>query len=164
MSFGKQSVTSWFAGMRFRFWSMLASALSPDGCLWVPISTRHSKFDARHAACWRTAFAPLPFYPHLSLSLSLSLSLTHTHTHTFRAASCFDFTVACCGQSSHAILAPKMLPSHTEHPDFLCSPRDIIVPLPPPLPPAPPPPSPHQPPLSRSKQRSAAKKASLALS
>ena len=51
-SFGKQSVTSWFAGMRFfRFRSMFESAVSP-------LSTPCSKSDAHsHVACWCTAWA-----------------------------------------------------------------------------------------------------------
>ena len=135
----------------FRFRSMFESAVSPLGCR---ISTQHSKSDARrHGACWCTELQCLrshPFHPHhftLSLSLSLSLSHAHTHTLTFRAASCYDFAVACCGQSLRAILAPKMLRSLSKnHPDFLFSSRDFIAP------PPPPPPS-----LSRFKQRSVAK-------
>ena len=141
-SFGKQSVTSWFAGMRFfRFRSMLASAVSPLGCR---ISTRHSR-NLTLAAMLRVGVQhsrPLPFHLFhslslsvslsVSLSLSLSLSRSHTHTHTQRVVSCYDFAFACCGQSLRAILAPKMLLSLTENrPDFLCSPRDFIAPIPP---------------------------------
>ena len=53
------------------------------------------------------AFAPPPF------PLSSHHTHTHTHTLTFRAASCYDFAIACHGQSLHATLAPKMLRSFT---------------------------------------------------
>ena len=45
----------------------------------------------------------LPFHPH-HFTHSLSLTLSHTH-------SCYDFAVACNGQSLHSILAPKTLQS-----------------------------------------------------
>ena len=98
-NFGKQSVTFWFAGLRFfRFRSMLESAVSALGCR---ISAQRSKSDARrHAVCWRTAFAPLPFHPHhFTHTHTHTYSLSHIHIHWFRAASCYDFAVACNGQS-----------------------------------------------------------------
>ena len=133
-NFGKQSVTSWFAGMRFfRFRSNFESAESP-------LSLRKS--DARsHVACWRTAwtastrgrggwwfsggmegglvvyatpaFAPPPFppsslYTH-SLSLSLSLSLSQTHTHSFGATSCFDFAMAFYTRAKNATVTYRKI-------------------------------------------------------
>ena len=122
--FGKQSVTSWFAGMRFfRFRSKFESAY---------LHSRHSKSDAHgHAAvgvqralpqrgggegdglsnssiCTPSFSTLITLHTHTySLSPSLSLSLSHT-------ASCCDFAtfaVAWYGQSLCAILAPKMLRS-----------------------------------------------------
>ena len=135
-SFGKQSVTSWFAGMHFsvsglstrsKFGASKAPFLHARlGCLdegggwWfsggmedgLEVIARVLPIELQH-------LHPLSFHRHHfslshTLTLSLSLSLTHTHTHTLRAANWYDFAVACSGQSWHATLAPKMLRSLTE--------------------------------------------------
>ena len=181
-------MTSWFADVRFsvsgwstrsKFKAPYLQARSHVGVQpWLP--RRKGGEGDGLVAGWRTGSKWSQEFctPSLStlitshththtLSLSLSLSLSHyTHTHTFRSANCYDFAVACSGQSLHATLAPKMLQSLAEKSTwfyFLAQRLNSPSPPPPPLPsPASPPSLPRQPPpppstLSLSKQRSFAK-------
>ena len=120
-SFGKQSVTSWFAGMRFfRFRSKFESAVPPLGTQnLTPTAMQHVGVQRRLPGRGRgegdhrtQAFAPPPF--------PLSSLYTHTHTLIFRAASCYDFAVVCHGQSLHASLTPKIIQSLTFRWNSVC--------------------------------------------
>ena len=93
----------------FRFRSKFESAvpplgtqnLTPTAMLHVGVQRRlpgRGRGEGDHGT---QAFAPPPF------PLSSLYTHTHTHTLTFRAASCYDFAVACHGQSLHATLTPK---------------------------------------------------------
>ena len=121
-SFGKQSVTSWFAGMRFfHFWSMFESAVSPLGTrvgVQRELPRRGGGEGDGLVAGWRFSgrmedgleviarvlpielqhlhtpppFPPSSLYTHTHTH---TLSLSHTHTPTFRAARCYYFAVSC---------------------------------------------------------------------
>ena len=101
-SFGKQSVTPWFAGMRFfRFRSKFESAVSPLSIRNLTFATmlrvgvqlalpqRGAEGDglSNSSICTSSFSTLITLHTHtLSLSLSLTLSYTHTHTHTLPAA------------------------------------------------------------------------------
>ena len=104
-SFGKQSVTSWFAGMRFfRFRSMFESAVSPlgtrvgvqrelprrgggegDGLVagWRMGSKWSQEFcPSNSSICTPSLSTLITLHTHTHIHThSFSLSLTHTHTH-----------------------------------------------------------------------------------
>ena len=95
-SFGKQSVTSWFAGMRFfRFRSKFESAVSPLGIRNLTLTVmlrvgvqralpqRGGGGEGGGVMVYRTpAFAPPPFLPSSLYTRIHTHTRTHTHTHS----------------------------------------------------------------------------------
>ena len=161
-SFGKQSVTPWFAGMRFfRFRSKFESAVSPLRIRNLTLATmlrvgvqlalpqRGAEGDglSNSSICTPSFSILITLHTHThTLSLSLSLSLT------LPAASCCDFAV-------DATVSPCVLCSRQNcyshlnkiNPIFFSHPEKLIAPLPP---------SPNP---SHGVSRSQVQKASLAL-
>ena len=94
-SFGKQSVTSWFAGMHFfRFRSKFESGVPPLGSQNLTPAAM-LRVGVQRGLPWRGRVGGWSSNSSICTpSLSFLITL-HTHTLTFRAASCYDFAIAC---------------------------------------------------------------------